>query len=494
MGGVRDHDILDVLAFLDVAAVLTDLDGRIQDTTEAFRKLIAIDESELKNQLIQTVFSGRLTPGETDRTLYAEMTDCLDDPSAGLHSDRTLCLVSGAGDLKWVHPYIRTVHEADGRPQRRLLVLHDITSLYHARRAAERKDRNYRMLVEQANTVVMHVDAGFSIQFINAFGANLFQFSRDELEGRSLFDTIIPPRDPAGADLHAQLHEMIAAPELHGDFDQQNRCADGSWIWIHWAVRAVRNEQGGVEGLLCIGTEITRRKHAEIRADWYMRRSRHLADELLRTEERERARIAQYLHDQVIQMLSLANIRMGGILAGQRTAADSDGGTRQLTEVRRLIEDAIGECRSMMDELVPTLLHEVGLGAALTHLVEQQCGLEGRSIRVDDRSGKRPFSRRIRELFFQSTRELLMNALKHAGPCEIIIRITADEKTVEAAVSDNGAGFDPDNPECSAEIDAGGFGLFNIRERLASLGGVLTIDSAPGKGTRAAISVPISNP
>ncbi|HKL22221.1 MAG TPA: ATP-binding protein, partial [Tichowtungia sp.] len=261
-------------------------------------------------------------------------------------------------------------------------------------------------------------------------------------------------------------------------------------IWIHWSIRAVRSETGAVTGLLCIGTDITRRKHAEIRAAWHLKRSRHLADQLVQTEERERSRIAQYLHDQVVQVLSLANIRMGGLLH-ELNRSDRTNEADHLAGVRHLVEDAIGECRSMMNELVPTLLYEVGLGAALKHLTEQEYLTSDTSIRVDDRLGKAPLPRRVSGLLFQSVRELLMNALKYAGPCEIEVRVSSDGRRATVAVSDTGRGFDPDSLERLAETETGGFGLFNIRERLEAVGGVLRIDSAPGRGTHASITVPI---
>lgn len=485
-------DALNVLESMDVAAVLTGLDGRIQQMTTAFLLLGEFDRAELIGVPLQKIISGLLFSVQASDDLSVEVTDCLEKHSDELHADGILRIVSKTGSLKWVHPHLSTIQDEADRPVARLFVLHDITPIRQARQAAEESDRSYRMLVEQANTVVMHVDISLGIRFVNEYGVRLFGYSRKELIGRSLLDTLVPSQDPDGADLHAVLREVAAAPELHSGFDQQARCADGSWIWIHWAVRAVRNEKGDVDGLLCIGTDITRRKHAEIRAEWYLRRSRSLADKLIRTEERERSRIAQYLHDQVLQMLSLANIRMGGVLDALKKENCTEEAAR-LSDVRHLVEDAIGECRSMMNELVPTLLYEVGLGAALIYLSEQEHLADGTSIRVDDQLGKQTLPRSLNGLLFQSTRELLMNALKYAGPCEIEIQIRSSGNTVEVIVSDNGKGFSADKQDRRMETESSGFGLFNIRERLEGLGGVLKIESSPGDGTRASVTVPLQD-
>lgn len=487
----QGQEVLRLLEPMGIAAVWTDLDGRIFHATSAFLQMCGLNQSDLKHVLLQEIISGFLFDELTDDSVRNELTDCLEEDYGELHSAGALCISSKAGTLKWVLPHISNIKNKDGHAVGRLFVLNDITPIRRAQQAAEESHLNYRMLVEQANTVVMHVDKQFSIRFINDYGVRLFGYSREDLIGRSLLETLILPRDPDGADLHQAIYEIAAAPELHGDVDQQNRCADNSWLWIHWSIRAIRDEQGDVSGLLCTGTDITQRKHAEIRADRYMRQSRQLADKLIRTEERERARIAQYLHDQVVQMLSLANIRMGGIVdslnqTGRSREADD------LKKVRSLTEDAIAECRSMMNELVPTLLYEVGLGAALSYLAEQKHLSAGTSIHVTDRTGSLPLSRRLSSLLFQSTRELLMNALKYAGPCSIEILLEADGENLRILVEDNGKGFSPEKLDQRVETDPGGFGLFNIRERMEGLGGVLEIDSEPGKGTRASITVPFT--
>jgi PAS domain S-box-containing protein len=487
-----DTEALAVLETIGVAAVLTGLDGRIRKATGAFLQLGGFEGAQLRNTPLQEIVSGLLINELTDDALRVEVTDCLADAAREMCSLSDLCLVTKRGEMKWVQPHISNVHDENNGFAGRLFVLHDITPIRNARQAAKESDLNYRMLVEQANTVVMHVDINFLVRFINEYGARLFGYSKKELVGRSLLETLIPARDPDGKDLHAAFYEVASAPELHGGFDRQACCADGSWIWIHWSVRAVRNANGDVDGLLCIGTDITRRKHAEIRAEWYLRRSRSLADKLIRTEERERSRIAQYLHDQVLQMLSLANIRMGGVLAGLKNADRTEDADR-LADVRHLVEDAIDECRSMMNELVPTLLYEVGLGAALTHLANQEHLADGTSISVDDRLEKQVLPRQLCGLLFQSARELLMNALKYAGPSQITIRIHSDDDRVEVVVSDNGHGFSVNDLEDRPDMDGGGFGLFNIRERLESLGGMLSIESAPDAGTQASISVPFQD-
>ena len=94
-------------------------------------------------------------------------------------------------------------------------------------------------------------------------------------------------------------------------------------------------------------------------------------------------------------------------------------------------------------------------------------------------------------VLFQSVRELIMNALKHAGPCEIRVAVSSDDRELTIRVADNGKGFDPATTDARSDHQ-GGFGLFNIRQRIEGLGGRIEIASAPGQGTTATINIPIT--
>jgi CheY-like chemotaxis protein len=95
----------------------------------------------------------------------------------------------------------------------------------------------------------------------------------------------------------------------------------------------------------------------------------------------------------------------------------------------------------------------------------------------------------LRLMCFQAVRELLLNTVKHAGVTSAQITMTYNKgQSLRIAVSDAGKGFDPSQV---AGATSGSFGLFSIRERFALLGGHLEVESAPGQGTRAILTVPV---
>jgi len=104
-----------------------------------------------------------------------------------------------------------------------------------------------------------------------------------------------------------------------------------------------------------------------------------------------------------------------------------------------------------------------------------------------------PMDNALRGLLFQCARELIMNALKYAGNGEVRVLLSFPDKQVLLQVQDDGPGFDPAALNSKARDKKGGFGLFNIRQRLESLDGCFEIDSAPGRGTAATVQVPLAD-
>ena len=223
-----------------------------------------------------------------------------------------------------------------------------------------------------------------------------------------------------------------------------------------------------------VDSEQRLRATAEL-AEQGSRQLRRLALELSRTEERERRRLAQILHDHLQQLLIAAKMRVESL------ARDNDLQDRQerLVGISTVIDVAIDATRTLAVELVPPVLHSQGLPAALQWLstrIQEQHGL---TIEASLDTAANPLSEESRDLLFQASRELLLNVIKHAHANKAKLRLGVEGSHVVLEVSDAGAGFDP----AAATEDAPTFGLFHLRERLAAVGGEIQIDSEINKGT-----------
>lgn len=217
----------------------------------------------------------------------------------------------------------------------------------------------------------------------------------------------------------------------------------------------------------------------------YQQRLRTLASELVVAEERERRSLATELHDSVCQTLAVAKLRLSEL----QDQLPEGKAREELLKANILVGEATIEARTLIGQLSPKLLYDVGLEAAMENMAEQFHTRFGMQASVHDDGKPKPVGDDLRALLFRSTQEFLMNAVRHgkATKADVFLRRTGDR--IELTVMDNGNGFIPP-PNDIPSPAVGGFGLFSIRERVRHVGGVLTVDSTPGEGTEVLLSVP----
>lgn len=210
---------------------------------------------------------------------------------------------------------------------------------------------------------------------------------------------------------------------------------------------------------------------------------RRLASEICLAEERERRQIAEDLHDHLGQALAIMKARLRQL----RGDAVLGGHGGALGELVSLSDQAIRYTRDLTFELSPPVLYELGLGPALEWLGERATRKHGVQVTVRDRCRQR-LQDDIQVMLWKSARELLHNVVKHAGAARVTMTLEVHGGRVVLTCSDDGSGFDLDE----ARRHVGNrFGLFSIKERLQQLGGCMTVDTAPGQGTRVVLETPI---
>jgi signal transduction histidine kinase len=208
-----------------------------------------------------------------------------------------------------------------------------------------------------------------------------------------------------------------------------------------------------------------------------------LAADLTQAEQRERRRLAKVLHDHLQQLLVGAKFQTG-VLQGRIRDKGLRPVVLQLTEA---LDEAIRSARSLTVELSPPLLYEAGLADALEWLGRQMFEKQGLDVTVRADPDTEPACEEIRVFLFDAVRELLFNVIKHAdaGSAQVHLRRHTRDH-IEISVSDGGVGFDPERLERHV-----GFGLLSIRERLELLGGWMSVESGPGRGSRITLVAPL---
>ena len=212
---------------------------------------------------------------------------------------------------------------------------------------------------------------------------------------------------------------------------------------------------------------------------------RRLSVELTIVEKRERTRLSHILHEHLQQLVIGAMFLLESIRPGL-SARDR----KRLKRVNEILAQSIQVARNLAAELSPPILNTDGLAAALKWLGRWMREHQGLKVRVSGGAGHAPLPEDLSFILFQAVRELLFNVLKHAEVKSAEVKIAFANSQVRIVVSDKGAGFDPAG-QLALVSTTGKVGLFSVKERLALLDGQLEIESAPGRGTRFTLWVPL---
>ena len=209
--------------------------------------------------------------------------------------------------------------------------------------------------------------------------------------------------------------------------------------------------------------------------------SRDAVRRVVEAQELERARLARELHDETGQ--ALTSILLG--LKSLEDRVDSDDGRTAVTELRDLVVSTMQDVRRLAVELRPAALDDFGLVPAIERFrdsVEEQGGL---TVDVQSPLGDERLPSQAETALYRIAQEALNNVVKHAAATRVTVRLSRSDKTVVLAVQDDGKGFEP------GSVRDGGLGLVGMRERVALLGGRLTVESSEGGGTLLKAEVPL---
>jgi signal transduction histidine kinase len=162
---------------------------------------------------------------------------------------------------------------------------------------------------------------------------------------------------------------------------------------------------------------------------------------------------------------------------------------RTLDEGVKILEHAIAEARTLTFDLSPPVLYDLGLEAAISWLAEELERRHGLKVDVNDDGTTKPLDEAASAVTFRAIRELLMNVVKHANAPRATVTLTSSGGHLEVEVRDEGVGFDV---ATGFGHEKPGFGLLSVRQQLARLGGLVELESEPGRGTRARMRVALN--
>jgi two-component system CheB/CheR fusion protein len=454
--------------------VVLDGDGRIRSANRAFLQMVRMTSREIEGRPLYNIGQGEwnvpalrkhleeLGAGDTFEGYRLEQ-DLAD-------GGRRVMLLNG--------------RRIEGSPLT-LLVIGDVTERERAAEAVKQTELGYREMLTTAAEAILMADSSGKIVFANRCAEEIFGFAESEMLGlqRAVLIPERPSRHGGTRGDGGRRDGAASAPPLASGSGLRGRRKNGTEFPIEVVVGSMPREGGPLA--VSFVTDMTRRMEFEKKLRDYQDKLRQTAHDAALAEERERRRIAVEVHDHIGQALALAQIKLTSI----REAIQGPPRV-SFDQAVELLVQSIADTRTLIFDLSPPVLYDLGLKDALSWLVEDLERRHGLSIDLSDDGADKPLPDATAALVFRAVREILVNVSKHAqaSSAKVVLRRTDGHYSID--VEDEGIGFDPN------EIEHGqagsGFGLFSVREQIGRLGGTVEIVSSPGHGTQVHLRVPIS--
>lgn len=333
-------------------------------------------------------------------------------------------------------------------------------------------------LLETLPDATLIVGRTGKIALASAMAEPLFGYGRDEMQGE-LVEQLLPKRfRRRHVGQRRRYVENPCVRRMDTGMELYARHKDGHEFPVDISISPLQME--GKLFVVCSVRDVSQLKHLTAQLQ-------SVGGRLILAQEEERKRIAREIHDDVNQRLALVCVELD--LLG-RSLPYSAVETREKTEqIGTQVRQISSELHDMSHELHPSKLEHIGLVPALRSLCNDVAKRSGRRIAFFYRSAPAPLDSQVSLCLYRIVQEALANMVKHSGSKDARVELVGHAAAIRLLVADSGAGFDPD----LAAAD-GGLGMIGMSDRVRLVGGEISIESEPARGTRIEVRVPLEPP
>jgi PAS domain S-box-containing protein len=367
-----------------------------------------------------------------------------------------------------------------------------------AQEAARESEESLRLIANTAPVMIWMLDVDKRVTYVNQPLLDFTGWPPDVTPGHRWIELLHPDDVERCRDAYAKGFDQ------RKPFQVEHRLLrhDGEYRWTATVGAPRYGTDRSLAGYVGTAVDITERKVAEEalrqshaalqeRTTELERRTTQLsqlASDLTLAEQRAREALAKTIHDGLQQLLAIAAMNVESQI---RSEARRGAPPKNLVQAKNHLDQAITAARTLSFELFPPVLQTSGLPDALVWLASWSRSKYGLEVEVSADPRADSDRKDVRTLLFESVRELLFNAVKHAHVNQVMLDLALGPKdTLCVTVSDRGVGFDPQVLVDRLKVGNIGMGLFTIRERLTLLGGRFEVESAQGQGTRFRLFAP----
>jgi PAS domain S-box-containing protein len=352
----------------------------------------------------------------------------------------------------------------------------------------ENSQHRFRTIFEEAAVGMKIISSDLKIIKVNNSLVKLLGYTEQELIGSRITDIAHPDFVEHWKRLQ---HELWNEAKTSFSIDTCITKKNKKPVWCH--VNSIRFLDGQDALGYTIIEDISERKELErVKKEAFEKQlvveklqterqqQRLVLETTINTQEEERRRIAEGLHNSVGQLLYGIKMALDQVKLDQTEGQQEN--LRALKKANEILTECIVESRRISHNLMPTLLADFGLGEAVLDVCEKLSGTVRFKCVISRIPAK--IDKHLEIVIYRVVQELMLNVVKHARATTATVTLTGSESKILINVQDNGAGFNP-NPNDK------GIGLKTIKSSIFLFNGTVDISSAEGKRTLVSITIPI---
>ena len=382
------------------------------------------------------------------------------------------------GEYHWMEDKTVAQRDCEGRLISVFGAARDITDRKQAEAALRESEGRFRTLVDSMDDIVFTLDSRG--RHTGVFGRWLEKehFAPDMFLGKAAREVL----GPAAAPIHEASNERALAGE-HVVYEWSAEQPDGT-RHFQTSLSPIRDTAGTIVGVVGVGRETTEHKRVEEDLAHSRRQLRDLARRLQATREQEQVRIARDLHDELGQALTVLKIDLSWL--GARLA--HDGPLHEKAQhMIALVDDTIDMMRSIVAELRPPMLDDLGLAAAAEWLVQRFSAQTRIPCRLEVNLTGAAVDIERAVTAYRILQETLTNAARHACASNVIVGIGVANGDLLLEVRDDGRGITE-----QATASGTSLGLLGMQERARVWGGEVSVSGVVGAGTTVTARIPLA--